>query len=107
MAGVVKDLLVCHMKSHGVAQGLTGTEVAGVTRVGAAGDDHAYAVPLAVPVSSGPKFDMYVVDPIAQGVRMMRAHPEVTIADVCALALRIDVTKDKKKISVFEAGAKE
>jgi len=50
---------------------------------------------------------MYVVDPIAQGVGTMGANPEVAIADVCALALRIDVTQDQKKISMFEAGAKK
>lgn len=74
MARVVKDLLVCYMKSHGVAQGFVGTEVTGITRVGAAGDDYTYAVPLLVLVSSGPKFDVYMADLIAQGFGTMGAN---------------------------------
>ena len=49
----MKDLLVCYLKSHGVAEGFAGTEVPGITRMGTAGDDYTYAVPLLVPVSSG------------------------------------------------------
>jgi hypothetical protein len=74
MARVVKDLLVCYLKSHGVAEGFAGTEVPGITRMGTAGDDYTYAVPLLVPVSSGPKFDVYMADLIAQGVGTMGAN---------------------------------
>jgi len=60
MLGIVKDLLVCDAKGHGVSQRLTGTEVAGVARMRTARDDHAQAVALTVPVSGGPEFDVHL-----------------------------------------------
>lgn len=103
---VVKDLLVRDMKSDGVAQRLTGTEVAGVARVGAARHDHADTMAPAIAVSCGPKVDFYAVGPIAQRAGTMWANPEVAVADVRALALGINIAKDQKKVGVFETRAK-
>lgn len=64
MLGIVTNLLVCDAKSHGVSQRLTGTQVTGIAWVRAAGDDHAQAVALAVPVSGGPEFDVHVPGPV-------------------------------------------
>jgi len=65
MLGIMKDLLVCDMKGHGVGQRLIGTKVTRIAWVGTAGNDHAHAVALAVAVSGGPEFDVYVPGPVA------------------------------------------
>ncbi len=106
MMGIVKDLLMCDVKGHGVGQRLTGTEVSGIAWVRAAGDDDAHPVALAETVSSGPKFNVYVSDPVVQGAGTVGANADLAVADVRASSVRSDVAEDQKEIGVFEAGAK-
>ena len=94
MMGIVKDLLVCDVKGHGVGQRLTGTEVSGITWVRAAGDDDAHAVALAETVSGGPEFDVHVAGPVVQRAGTARANADVAVADVRASAVGSDVAED-------------
>lgn len=64
MIRIVKDLLVCDVKADGVGQRFPRSEVAGVTGVCAAGDDHAHAVALPVSVCRRPEFDVNVAGPV-------------------------------------------
>ena len=107
MLRIMKDLLVCDMKGHGVGQWLTGTKVSRIARVGAAGNDHADSVALTIAVSGGPEFDMYMPGPVIRRTRLVGANSDVTVADIRASTSGIDVTKDQKKVGVFQAGAKK
>ena len=90
----MKDPLVCDMKRHGVGQGLSGAKVARISRVGAAGNDHAHAMALTVAVSGGPEFDMYMPDPVIRRTGPVGANSDIAVADVRASITGIDVTKD-------------
>jgi len=107
MMGIVKDLLMCQVKSHSVGQRLTGTEVSSIARMRAAGYDDAHAVALAEAVSGGPEFNVYVADPVVQGTGAVGANADVAVAYVCASAVGSDVAEDQKEISVFEARAEK
>ena len=107
MMGIVKDLLMCDVKSHGIGQRLTRTGVSSIARMCAAGGDYAHAVALAETVSGGPEFTVYMADPVVQGTGAVEANADVAVADVRASAVGSDVAEDQKEISVFEARAEE
>ena len=94
MMGIVKDLLVCDVKGHGVAQRLTGAEVSGIARVRAASDDDAHPVALGETISGGPEFNVHVADPVVQRAGTARANADVAVADVRASAVGGDVAED-------------
>jgi hypothetical protein len=66
MMGIVRDLLMCQVEGHGVAQRLSGAEVSGIARVRAASDDDAHPVALAEKISGGPEFNVHMADPVVQ-----------------------------------------
>src|SRR5579871_3150695 len=107
MIRIVINQLVCDMKGHGVGQRLIGTEVAGVARVRTTGHNQSQSVALAVKISGGPEFDVYVAGPVIQGAGTVGANPDIPIADVRGTPVRSNVAQDQKEIGVFQAGAKK
>ena len=107
MMGIMKDLLMCDVKSHGIGQRLTRTEVSSIARMRAAGYDYAHAVALAETISRGPEFNVHVADPVVQRAGTVRANADVAIADVRASAVGGDVAEDQEEVGVFKARAEE
>jgi hypothetical protein len=94
MMGIVKDLLMCQVEGHGVAQRLTGAEVSGIARVRAASDDDAHPVALAETISGGPEFNVHMADPVVQRAGTVWANADVAVTDVHASAVGEDVAED-------------
>jgi hypothetical protein len=107
MIWIVQDLLVCDVKGHGVGQRLTGTEVARIAWVRPAGDNHSQAVALAVTVSGGPEFNVYLARPVVYSAGTVGANAYISIADIRRSAIGGNVAEDQKEIGVLEAGAEK